>query len=60
MITGHAEMDTRIRLIQAGAFDCLSEPFTATRLRMLLGRAAQQVHRIRENTDPGAQAEEGA
>lgn len=60
MITGPAAVDTRTRLIQAGAFGCLSEPFTATRLRLLVGRAARQAHRIRDNGDPGAQAEEGA
>lgn len=58
VITGSGRASSDVQAIEAGAFDTLSKPFTATQLRLLLGRAARQARIIRENTDPGAQAAE--
>lgn len=57
--TAFATGSSNIQAIEAGAYASLPMPFTATRLRLLLGRAAQQARPIRENPDPGAEAEEG-
>ena len=57
--TGFAMGTSNIQASEAGAYDSLPVPFTSTRLRLLLGRAARHARQIRENTDPGAQAEEG-
>jgi DNA-binding NtrC family response regulator len=49
MITGFATVDSSVEAIQAGAYDYIPKPFTATQLRILIGRAAQQVHLARDN-----------
>ena len=49
MITGFATVDSSIEAIQAGAYDYIPKPFTATQLRILVGRAAQQVVLARDN-----------
>ena len=45
MITGFATVDSSVEAIRAGAYDYIPKPFTATQLRILIGRAAQQVRR---------------
>lgn len=49
MITGFATVDSSIEAIKAGAYDYIPKPFTATQLRILLGRAANQVRLARDN-----------
>jgi DNA-binding NtrC family response regulator len=38
-----------VEAIRAGAYDYIPKPFTATQLRILIGRAAQQVKLVRDN-----------
>ncbi|HEX8274651.1 MAG TPA: response regulator [Longimicrobiaceae bacterium] len=47
MIIGSGAAAGRPQAIQAGAFDCLVKPFTATRLRILLGRASHQARSVK-------------
>jgi DNA-binding NtrC family response regulator len=49
MITGFATVDSSVEAIKAGAYDYIPKPFTATQLRILIGRAAQQVRLARDN-----------
>jgi DNA-binding NtrC family response regulator len=49
MITGFATVDSSVEAIQAGAYDYIPKPFTATQLRILIGRAAQQVRLAHDN-----------
>jgi DNA-binding NtrC family response regulator len=49
MITGFATVNSSVEAIQAGAYDYIPKPFTATQLRILIGRAAQQVKLARDN-----------
>ncbi|MDQ3389387.1 MAG: sigma-54 dependent transcriptional regulator [Gemmatimonadota bacterium] len=49
MITGFATVDSSVEAIRAGAYDYIPKPFTATQLRILIGRAAQQVSLVRDN-----------
>jgi DNA-binding NtrC family response regulator len=49
MITGFATVDSSVEAIRAGAYDYVPKPFTATQLRILIGRAAQQVQLVRDN-----------
>lgn len=49
MITGFATVNSSVEAIQAGAYDYIPKPFTATQLRILIGRAAQQVQLARDN-----------
>jgi DNA-binding NtrC family response regulator/anti-sigma regulatory factor (Ser/Thr protein kinase) len=49
MITGFATVDSSVEAIRAGAYDYVPKPFTATQLRILMGRAAQQVQLVRDN-----------
>jgi DNA-binding NtrC family response regulator len=49
MITGFATVDSSVEAIRAGAYDYIPKPFTATQLRILIGRAAQQVSLARDN-----------
>jgi DNA-binding NtrC family response regulator len=51
MITGYATVDSSVEAIQAGAYDYIPKPFTATQLRVLIGRAAQQVRLSRDNAE---------
>ena len=51
MITGFATVDSSVEAIRAGAYDYIPKPFTATQLRILIGRAAQQVRLVRENAN---------
>jgi DNA-binding NtrC family response regulator len=49
MITGFATVTSSVEAIQSGAYDYIPKPFTATQLRILLGRAALQVDLARDN-----------
>ncbi len=49
MITGFATVEASVKAIEAGAYDYIPKPFTATQLRILIGRAAQQVRLARDN-----------
>jgi DNA-binding NtrC family response regulator len=49
MITDFATVTSSAEAIQAGAYDYLSKPFTATQLRILVGRAARRVELVRDN-----------
>jgi DNA-binding NtrC family response regulator len=49
VITGFATVDSSIEAMEAGAYDYIPKPFTATQLRILIGRAAQQVRLRRVN-----------
>ena len=58
MITGFATVDSSVEAIRAGAYDYIPKPFTATQLRILIGRAAQQVQLVRDNAHLRDQLEE--
>ncbi|MEX2583429.1 MAG: sigma-54 dependent transcriptional regulator [Gemmatimonadota bacterium] len=61
MVTGFATVDSSVEAIEAGAFDYIPKPFTATQLRILVGRAAQQVQlRGGNGKPPGGAAAAGA
>jgi DNA-binding NtrC family response regulator len=47
MMTGYASTDASVRAMQAGAWDYIPKPFTATQLMVLLGRACYRVLRMR-------------
>jgi DNA-binding NtrC family response regulator len=49
MITGFATVNSSIEAIQAGAYDYIPKPFTATQLKILVGRAARQIQLSRDN-----------
>ncbi|MBB4637082.1 sigma-54-dependent transcriptional regulator [Longimicrobium terrae] len=49
MITGFATVDSSVEAIRAGAYDYIPKPFTATQLRILIGRAGTQVQLVRDN-----------
>jgi DNA-binding NtrC family response regulator len=48
MMTGSATMEASIRAMQAGAFEYLPKPFTATQLLVVIGRAAYQLLKVRQ------------
>ncbi len=47
MMTGHATTESSIRALQAGAWEYLPKPFTATQLLVVIGRAAYELVRTR-------------
>ncbi|MFQ5889877.1 MAG: sigma-54-dependent transcriptional regulator [Gemmatimonadota bacterium] len=47
IMTGHATTEHGVRALQAGAWDYLPKPFTATQLLVLVGRAAHTLLRSR-------------
>ncbi len=51
MITGFASVDASVEAIRAGAYDYIPKPFTATQLRIVIGRAAQKMGLLRENAE---------
>jgi DNA-binding NtrC family response regulator len=57
LITGFATVDSSVEAIRAGAFDYIPKPFTATQLRILIGRAAQQVELARGERKAAARFE---
>ena len=52
VMTGHATAESSVRAIQAGAWDYLPKPFTATQLLVLVGRAAHTLVRSRKIQRP--------
>jgi DNA-binding NtrC family response regulator len=52
VMTGHATTEDGVRAIQAGAWDYLPKPFTATQLLVLIGRAAFTLMRAQKVTQP--------
>src|SRR5438132_12648613 len=50
-MTGHPSVTSNIEPLQAGAWDYLPKPFSATHLQILLGRAAHAVIVARETRD---------
>ncbi|CAN5302993.1 sigma-54 dependent transcriptional regulator [soil metagenome] len=51
MITGFATVDASVEAIRTGAYDYIPKPFTATQLRIVIGRAAQKVGLLRDNAE---------
>ncbi len=51
MMTGHATTEASIRALQAGAWEYLPKPFTATQLLVVIGRAAYTLVRVRSFSD---------
>jgi len=64
VMTGHATPESSVRAMQAGAWDYLPKPFTATQLLVLVGRAAFTLLRTRKISTPterkGVLVERGA
>jgi CheY-like chemotaxis protein len=52
VMTGHATTEDGVKAIQAGAWDYLPKPFTATQLLVLIGRAAFTLMRTQKMTQP--------
>jgi len=52
VMTGHATTEGGVRALQAGAWEYLPKPFTATQLLVLVGRAAYTLVRSRVITRP--------
>lgn len=52
VMTGHATAESSVRAIQAGAWDYLPKPFTATQLLVLVGRAAHTLVKSRKVQRP--------
>ncbi len=52
VMTGHATTEDGVRAIQAGAWDYLPKPFTATQLLVLIGRAAFTLIRAQKVVQP--------
>ncbi len=52
VMTGHATAESSVRAMQAGAWDYLPKPFTATQLMVLVGRAAFTLLRTRKISTP--------
>ena len=52
VMTGHATTEDGVRAIQAGAWDYLPKPFTATQLLVLIGRAAFTLMRAQKIVQP--------
>lgn len=52
VMTGHATAESSVRAIQAGAWDYLPKPFTATQLLVLVGRAAHTLVKTRKVQRP--------
>ena len=51
LMTGNPSVTTNIEALQAGAWDYLPKPFSATHLQVLVGRAAHAVHVARETRE---------
>lgn len=52
MMTGHATTEASVKAMQAGAWDYLPKPFTATQLLVLVGRAAYTLLRTQRVASP--------
>ena len=57
MITGRPSVDSNLEALQAGAWDYLPKPFSASQLQLLIGRAAHAVLSSREIGDMQKQLE---
>lgn len=57
MMTGYATTEGSVQALQAGAWDYLPKPFTATQLLVMVGRAAHRIGRMRSLTK--SESEEG-
>lgn len=55
MMTGYASTEGSVQAVQAGAWDYLPKPFTATQLQVLVGRAVHRLSRIAEAMEPGSE-----
>jgi len=51
VMTGHPSVTSNLEALQAGAWDYLPKPFSATHMQILLGRAAHAVIVARETRD---------
>src|SRR5438552_1222575 len=54
VMTGHPSVTSNLEALQAGAWDYLPKPFSATHLQILLGRAAHAVMVARETREQQA------
>ena len=55
MMTGYASTESGVQALQAGAWDYLPKPFTATQLQVLVGRGVHRLSRIAEAMEPGSE-----
>lgn len=55
MMTGYASTEGSVQAVQAGAWDYLPKPFTATQLQVLVGRAVHRLSRIADAMEPGSE-----
>jgi DNA-binding NtrC family response regulator len=58
VMTGLPSVDSSVEALRSGAWDYLPKPFTATQLRILVGRGAQAVRARRDRTATPAQGSE--
>src|SRR5205814_8114825 len=54
VMTGHPSVTSNLEALQAGAWDYLPKPFSATHMQILLGRAAHAVMVARETREQQA------
>src|SRR5437016_1397410 len=59
VMTGHPSVTSNLEALQAGAWDYLPKPFSATHMQILLGRAAHAVMVARETREQQAGGGEG-
>ena len=52
MMTGYASTEGGVQAVQAGAWDYMPKPFTATQLQVLMGRAVHRLSRIADAMEP--------
>ena len=57
VMTGYASAEASVEAVQAGAWDYLPKPFTATQLLVLIGRAAHRLSLLRQMS--AAEKEDG-
>jgi DNA-binding NtrC family response regulator len=58
VMTGYATAEASVRALQAGAWDYLPKPFTATQLLVLVDRASHTLLRVRALSGRGSKAEQ--
>src|SRR5690606_37919326 len=51
MVTGYATVSSSVAAIEAGAYDYIPKPFTATQVEILIGRASREVQLTRQNAE---------
>jgi two-component system, NtrC family, response regulator AtoC len=42
IVTGYASVDSAVRAVRLGAYDCLTKPFTLGQIDVIVGRAAER------------------